>query len=343
MDLEAIKLLLEAQEKTFKTAMDIVVDQLKERIRLVEGTMTELIKSVEFTQAEMVDLKSEVMVLRKSDTDNKKTIDGLNLRIEELEKRANYQEDYNRRNNLRISGMQEQPGASETWEETARSVTKLLEDKLQLPSMKIERAHRTGPASASGSRTIVVRFERFGDREAVLRNARKLKGTGIFINEDLCPASQELRKSQIPLKKKAILEGKIAFFKYTKLIIRDKRSQRPGQTSGGVAAEREGADVTAVPLSGTGGGLPAAVGSGAGGGKPSLSHAPGSSVASSSTVLLSPAPAAAASCSTSVSASPGDGDVATDPSTVVSGKAPADHGSDTGAVPKRRVSNRKPK
>ena len=109
---------------------------------------------------------SEVKVLRKADCDNKTIITTLKQKIEELEKRSNYQEDYNRRNNLRITGIQEKPGG-ETWEETADTVSKLLEDKLQLPSLKLERAHRTGQTTSQRPRIVVGRCERFGDREAV--------------------------------------------------------------------------------------------------------------------------------------------------------------------------------
>ena len=76
------------------------------------------------------------------------------------------------------------------------------------------------------SKDIVARFDKFGEREAVIRNARKLKGTGIFINEDLCLVSQEIKNSQLPLLKKGRQEGKIAYFKYTKLIIRNRDGQR---------------------------------------------------------------------------------------------------------------------
>lgn len=223
MDLDAVKVFLEAQNKTFKTALNIVVEQLKSRIEQSEGAIKDLVRSLEFSQAEVKDLQSEVRQLKKSETDCKTTIDGLKRNIEELERRLNYQEDYNRRNNIRISGFQEKPGG-ETWEETAQAVSKLLEDKLQLPPMKLERAHRTGPSIPSRTRTVVARFERYGDREAVIRNARKLKGTGIFINEDLCPASQELKKKQFPQIKQA-REGKIAFFRHTKLIIRERNNQ----------------------------------------------------------------------------------------------------------------------
>lgn len=242
MDLQAVKVLLEAQDKTFKTAIDIVVEQLKSRIQLAEGTIADLIKSLEYTQSETKDLQNEVKVLRKSDIENKATIDILKLRIEELEKRQNYQEDYQRRNNLRFTGIQEHSGG-ETWEETAETISKLLEEKLQLPKMKLERAHRTGPTSSS-PRTIVARFERFGDREAVLRNARKLKGTRIYVNEDLCPASQELKKSQFPLLKQAREAGKIAYFRHTKLIVKDRTTQQSRDSGDDVLVGRVSGDVT---------------------------------------------------------------------------------------------------
>ena len=138
MELDAVKVLLETQERTFRSAMGIVVDELKERVRLVEGTVTDLIKSLEFSQTEVRDLKSDNTVLRKSDMDKQVIIDGLQARIVELERRLNYQEDYSRRNNLRITGLKEQ--GSETWEQTATVVLTLLQDKLQLPDVKRTRS-----------------------------------------------------------------------------------------------------------------------------------------------------------------------------------------------------------
>ena len=222
MDLEAIKVLLDSQAKTFHTAMDFVAEQFKSRIQEAEITIQDLTRSLEFSQAEVKDLQSEVREFKKFASESKTNSEVLKAQIKELEQRQNYQEDYNRRNNLRISGIEEKP--SESWEETANSVSKLIEEKLQLPTVSLERAHRTGPASSSRSRVVIARFEKFSEREAVIRNARKLKGTNIFIDEDLCPASLEIRRSQMPLMKKAREEGKVAFFRHTRLIIKDKSS-----------------------------------------------------------------------------------------------------------------------
>ncbi|KAK4306404.1 hypothetical protein Pmani_021783 [Petrolisthes manimaculis] len=171
MDINAVKVLLEAQEHTIRSAMELVIDKLKERIKIAKGTVSDLIKSVEFSQAEILDLKKDISELRNSDSDKQTVINDLQSRIVVLEQRQNYQEDYNRRNNLRITGLLEEKG-NDTWEQTLSSVAKI--------------------SLSSRPRAVIVRLEKFNEREAVIRNAKKLKGTGININEDLCPASLEI-------------------------------------------------------------------------------------------------------------------------------------------------------
>lgn len=93
--------------------------------------------------------------------------------------------------------------------------------------MKIERAHRVGPVVPSCPRTVVAGFERFGDQEAVVSNARRLKGTGLDIHENLCAASHDLKKNQLPLLEQAWKEGETAFKKHTKLMIKERTGQWP--------------------------------------------------------------------------------------------------------------------
>lgn len=87
------------------------MEQLKSRIQITEATITDLIRSLKFSHAEVVrDLQNKIRILKKSDVENKAMIDILKLRLEELEKKSNYQEDYNRRNNIRITSIMEQHG-----------------------------------------------------------------------------------------------------------------------------------------------------------------------------------------------------------------------------------------
>lgn len=70
MDLEAIIVLLDSQERTLHSAFNIVVKQLQKRIDITENTMQEVIKRLDFSQAVVLDLKNEVKVLAKSNKEN---------------------------------------------------------------------------------------------------------------------------------------------------------------------------------------------------------------------------------------------------------------------------------
>lgn len=228
MDAALLKTMLESQERAFNSALEIVVKQMNDHINKLEGKVSDLTTSLEFSQQEVDELKSKSKDHENERKETKAKLDQLSEQLEssnkknkELEDRINQQEDYSRRKNVRISGMEER-GGTETWEQTAAAVTTLLEDKMQLPGLVLERAHRVGPPREGKPRPIVARFLRYCDREAVMRNGRKLKGTNIFVNEDLCAASQAVKSSQFPLLKQARAQGKIAFFRHTKLIIREK-------------------------------------------------------------------------------------------------------------------------
>ncbi|XP_050715616.1 uncharacterized protein LOC126998200 [Eriocheir sinensis] len=181
-----------------------------------EREVDDLNSSKKDYEKEKQDAKAEIEKLTEQ-------VESSHLKIRELEERLNYQEDYSRRSNVRISGMEER-GATETWEQTAAAVTSLLEEKMQLPGLVLERAHRVGVRRDARPRPIVARFSRYCDREAVMRNSKKLRGTNIFVNDDLCAASQAVKNAQMPLLKQARAQGKVAFFRHTKLIIKDKTS-----------------------------------------------------------------------------------------------------------------------
>ncbi|MPC79356.1 hypothetical protein E2C01_073879 [Portunus trituberculatus] len=187
----------------------------------METKIGDLTGNLEFSHAKISDLEAEAKTLRKSEQEHKTVIEALKTRVEDLEQRTNYQEDYSRRDNIRITGIKETPNG-EIWEQTAELVSTLLKDKLQLPPMKLQRVHRVGLPGRSALRTIVARFEHFCDRETAMGNARKSKGTGIYFNKDLCPASQEIVKNQSLLLKQARPEGKIAYFKHIRLIIKER-------------------------------------------------------------------------------------------------------------------------
>ena len=71
MELSAMKALLDSQERAYRSALDIVTEQFKQRISSLENTVSDLTKSLQFTQAEVVDLQNEIRALKKSDSEYK--------------------------------------------------------------------------------------------------------------------------------------------------------------------------------------------------------------------------------------------------------------------------------
>lgn len=206
MDSDTITTILEAQDRAYRAALEICQKQVNEKVNSLETTVRELRRSLEFSQQEVDELQREVKQLEREGEAKKATLQELKNQCSaadgtarELEDRCNYLEDYSRRNNIHITGLEEKP--EETWEQTAEQVGKLLADKMQLPNLTLERAHRVGQRKNQRPRPVVARFLRYGDRELVMRNGTKLKGTEIYINDDLCQASQEKKRAQLPLLK----------------------------------------------------------------------------------------------------------------------------------------------
>ena len=88
--------------------------------------------------------------------------------------------------------------------------------------MEIERAHRAGTKNRSKPRTIVCKLLRFKDKQNILRKAKLLKGTNIFINEDYCQDTVEHRKELWEEVKVLRGQGKIAYLNYRSIVSRDK-------------------------------------------------------------------------------------------------------------------------
>ena len=108
----------------------------------------------------------------------------LKVRVTALEEKTDDLEQYSRRNTVRIRGIPEALN-----EDTDGLVKDVAARKLdvQLTKHGFVRSHRVGRKSEEKDtpRDVIVRFTSHNTKVAVMRNARKLKGTHIFINEDL--------------------------------------------------------------------------------------------------------------------------------------------------------------
>ncbi|CAB4023920.1 Hypothetical predicted protein [Paramuricea clavata] len=117
-------------------------------------------------------------------------IEALEAELTNVRVQANENEQYSRKYNLRIVGLNENDG-----ENCVGEVIKLCKEKLNVnvDERDIDRAHRLGPKALSGrSRTVIVKFKSYGAKAEICRQRKLLKGTQYYINEDLTKFNIEL-------------------------------------------------------------------------------------------------------------------------------------------------------
>ena len=132
--------------------------------------------------------------------------------------------DHQEKKNLRISGIVEQAGESS--EQLLAKVRNFVTTELGLVGNSVIFAFRSGHSSPSQpqSRAIVAKMSSYEHKTSCLKNSAKLKGTNIFLNEDLSPATQIVCISKMKVLQAAGQRGLIAYFSRTKIVTRMKRS-----------------------------------------------------------------------------------------------------------------------
>lgn len=210
---DVVKELLKQQENNFKGFITVLVDNFNKRFDDLSRVVNDIEKSLEHSQQDIVDIKEQIQ---------RSKIEGLETKVNDIEDKLDYLENQSRRNNIRISGLKEE--RNETWSDTEEKVKSLLNEKLELPTdeITIERAHRTGKSYAGKPRQIVAKFLNYKDREMAIQASKKLKGSGVYINEDFSSRVIKRRKDQQDKLVQARKEGKIAYFNMDKLIIKPR-------------------------------------------------------------------------------------------------------------------------
>ena len=195
-----------------------MIDENKE----LKTKIGDLEQSLQFTQDELIDRKIDDLYYELNG--------GLNVLSDEckdLREKNRKLEDRCRRNNLRIDGVAE--NEHETWEQTEEKVKKLIKDKLEIEKeIEIERAHRMVGNQSSKTRTIIFKLLSYKDKETILKNSKKLKGSGIYINEDFSEDTMKIRSQLRTEMKKIREEGKFCVINYDRLLIRTFKGKKIG-------------------------------------------------------------------------------------------------------------------
>ena len=121
MDPKNVEAILEAQRKCYNDSITRLEDRFIKHIKENEQKHQSTISSLQFTQNELDDVKTKLATAIKEDEHKTKKIEllqhsnqDLQQQLQDMANRIDYMDDQSRRNNLRFTGVKEEPG--ETWE-----------------------------------------------------------------------------------------------------------------------------------------------------------------------------------------------------------------------------------
>ena len=192
----------------------MLMKQCTDQIKDLRSEVCDLKQSLEFSQSQVGELKSEIVHMKKTISD---------ITEANLPNRTMKLEDDTRKKNIRISGLPE--SSSETTEQTLVKVQEVLKTKLGVDHRHVVSAIRTGKIYNSAKpRMVLARFSAVENRNLCLRNSSKLKGTNIFINEDVSPATQAIRNSKWEQLRAKRQQGYIAYFSGVNIITKPRRA-----------------------------------------------------------------------------------------------------------------------
>lgn len=222
-DLETI---LAEQKNAYNDAINVFMDRVKKE-------MVEMQDSLEFCHASIKDLQATVANKDKTIVILEKQVSDLQCGLRALTKakddaivRVDHLDDKSRKNNLIIEGLEEM--GKENAEQTHETVKKVFVDRLAIRNpIAIDKVHRMGSALTKNEanatrpnrpRPIIVKFSSNAERQSVLQNAKKLKGTNVYIKEDFCEGTLKKRRELLPELKAAREQGFYAFLSHDRLV-----------------------------------------------------------------------------------------------------------------------------
>lgn len=177
--------LLKGQQEIAKAVTDIHAKQSS-----IDGNFAKLnehILALENRFDGFCSLPNDVRVIDSELTSLKTTVNNLAQKLDNIENRG-------RRNNLLIFGFRESP--DELPSTLLESIKKtIFQAKLGIDINGIERCHRLGIPKNGKVRPVILKLLDFHEKIAILKNCKKLKGSGLSIGEDYLTRVRQVRSN----------------------------------------------------------------------------------------------------------------------------------------------------
>lgn len=184
-------------------SISVTVNELKRDMNTIQERVSDVEKSQNFINTQFEENKVAVMNVERDLNNIKQAVDSaitcnksLSDDIVDLQARS-------MRDNLLFFGIDE-AADNDVNENCIEAVQKFCAEKLEIDdTLVLERAHRIGKRKQGKPRPIVVKFNRFQQRETVRHSSSKLKDSRYSITEQYPKPIQENRKRLWPIYKEA--------------------------------------------------------------------------------------------------------------------------------------------
>jgi chromosome segregation ATPase len=179
-----------AMKAEWLAAIKTDVQRAVEAMGTVEGRVHVLEDDRDAIREDIAQLNQELEEQRENNAQLRK-------QVLEAQHHAIRNEQYTRRTSVRVFGLTEAED-----EDVTAAVLAVFTEKLELVvgRSQIEACHRVGPApqrveddeDPPRPRGVLVKMTRREQKEKIIKQRKKLKGSGVVIVEDLCPALQRV-------------------------------------------------------------------------------------------------------------------------------------------------------
>ena len=188
--------------------------RLTNKIAMLQADLKNYKQEMGQLRSENRELREENQALKREIESNKESINAAEVKADDLENRQ-------RRNNLVFHGIGGDE-IRETWEHVEEKVKEFVQRDLQIGSVTIERAHRSGVIRGNKPRPVVALFSSWKEKEAVKKKARELKNSSIFTTEDYSYRVRSIRRKLMDFADKNKKQDSKYHLRFDKLILDSK-------------------------------------------------------------------------------------------------------------------------
>ena len=194
---EFIREMMDMQAKAYGTFVEMLVNDVKSELRLLKNEVSDIKSSLQFSQKNVEEINVKLVGVDQKIATQSAMVSGVLGDLDTVIDKADDLENCSRRNNIKVSGIPEEP-----FEDYAASEAKLksaIANKLAIKDeIIIERAHRVGPKDGGGKitrdghkgkdpnepRPIIAKLLNWKQKDSIIQAARKVRPQGISFRDD---------------------------------------------------------------------------------------------------------------------------------------------------------------